>query len=144
VSREPRSCFRLDLARFILARRSHCKPSRRTPRLVAALVLSFSGVIGASACVQEPDISPETSQTMLEADTDEAIATVADELGEFSSGSIGGSDFGHLDLGATSTSRGPGPVAPWTIPRFSRNACNWPTLACPRRKRFVTRCPISA
>lgn len=76
-----------------------------TSRIIAVLVLSLGCGLGAGACTQATETSSNRSQTTAaEGDTSEAsddgdIAVAEDALGEFGAGSIGGSDFGHLDLG---------------------------------------------
>jgi hypothetical protein len=85
----------------------------RITRLVAALMLSLSGALGASACIQAPDTSPAPPQpsaaapAATEVNGDGDIAEAESALGDFSAGGIGGSDFGHLDLGGPLNLGGP-------------------------------------
>ncbi len=82
----------------------------RTTRILAALILSLCCALGASACVQETDVSPETPQ---ETSANEGTATATDALGE-----IGDLDSGEPTtealqcLGYESPFPGPGVVLP--------------------------------
>ena len=81
----------------------------RTPRIIAALVLSLSSALGA-ACVQEPDASPETP---LEISTDEGVATEVEALGEESDVDRGEAlDEALQGVGYESPAPGPGTILP--------------------------------
>jgi hypothetical protein len=70
-----------------------------TTRIVAVLMLTLSCALCAASCAQSPETSQETPQVTQGTGTDEDIAAAPEALGEFAPGGIGGTDFGHLDLG---------------------------------------------
>lgn len=81
----------------------------RTPRILAALVLSLSCALGAAACVQETDASTEMPQ---ETSANEATATVADALEESDHAPEETTAEASNSLGYESPSPGPGVVLP--------------------------------